>query len=95
MNLEALARETPIAELPKLAGMLAEAQAIILSRLTAPTVAAVEPDRLLSAEEASRLCGLDVKSLKRRRDLPFRRIVGPRTVRYSLKAIRAWQKRAS
>jgi len=48
VNLDTLARGTLVAELPKLAGLLAEAQAIILSRLTTPTVAAVAPDEWLT-----------------------------------------------
>ncbi len=100
MNFTELARETPVADLPKLAGLLAEAQAIVLARIvtekTGATVAPVsEPDRLLTADEAAPICGLTVKQLRRRRDLPFRRKISGRTVRYSLKAIRSWQRRSA
>jgi predicted DNA-binding transcriptional regulator AlpA len=97
VNLETLARETPLADLPKLAGALAEAQAIILARLvtekngaTVAPVSEPEPDRLLNADEASVLCGLTVKQLVRNRTLPFRRKLSGRTIRFSLKGIERW-----
>ena len=46
-----------------------------------------EPDEWISAELAAPRLGLTVTQLKRRRDLPFRKKHGPRTVRYSTRGI--------
>jgi len=83
--------------LPRILGELARLTALATLRLTTPTVAVVEPeaDRLLTADEASVRCGLDVKALKRRRDLPFRRVIGARTIRFSARGIERWLKRTA
>jgi len=84
-------------DLPSILGELARLTAIATLRLTAPTVAAVEPepDRLLTAEQAALLCGLSVEALKRRRDLPFRRKLGPKTIRFSARGIERHLKRSA
>ncbi len=83
------------AELPSIIGDLARLSALALARIVTPTTPAVEQaDRLLTAEEAAPICGLTVEQLRRRRDLPFRRHVGIRTVRYSAQGIAKWLKRS-
>ena len=88
-----LARETPAEALPELIGQLAQAHALALSRLVTPAHTnkiESEPERLLSAEEAAPLVGMTPAELVRRRNLPFRRSLGRRTVRYSARGIERW-----
>jgi predicted DNA-binding transcriptional regulator AlpA len=76
---------TPIGELPKLIGQLAELTASAQARLYAHP-SDVPADRLLTAEEAAGLLGLTTGGV-RRGEWPFRVQVGPSTVRYSAAGI--------
>lgn len=85
-----------VTDLPALIGRLAQLHALALARLLHPAEPApvVESDRLLSAEEASALCGLTPHQLKSRR-LPFKRRIGHRTIRFSERGLRVWLRRQS
>ena len=81
-------------ELPVALGVLAEAQARILGRLSGPSnVLAAnggsparppESDRLLTVQEAAKRLGVEVRWLYRHhRDFAFTRKLGRRTLRFS------------
>jgi len=98
VNLADTARETPIADLPKLAGLLAEGLAIVLARIVTEketadsAVSFSEPDRLLTAEEAAARLGLTTAQLARKRGLPFRKKISERVVRYSARGLERFLK---
>jgi hypothetical protein len=51
-------------------------------------------DRLLTAEEAAPIAGLTVRQLKAR-ELPFKRKLGHRTIRFSARGLARWLERPS
>ncbi len=53
-----------------------------------------EPDRLLTPEEAADLLGLSVEQLRRRRDIP-RKKIGHRTVHYPLSGLKRYMARGA
>jgi len=82
------------AELPNVVGALGKLQALatlrLMSTVTAPSPVADEGDKLLGVEAASKLLGLSPAQLARRRNLPFRRVLGRKTIRYSSAGIARW-----
>ena len=80
--------------LPDVIGHLARLQALATLRLaSSASVSAVVPDdgdKLLDVEAASKLLGLSPAQLARRRNLPFRRVLGRKTIRYSSAGIARW-----
>jgi predicted DNA-binding transcriptional regulator AlpA len=65
------ASNTPVQQLPRLAGRLAEANAVVLSRLQSPTPA-LQADELIDIKTASARLGLSTAYLYRHSDqLPF------------------------
>jgi excisionase family DNA binding protein len=88
-----LAREVPSESLPALLGRLAEAEAIVRVRLTAPAVEApAEEDRLVDMPEVAKVLAIPVehaRELGRRGEIPTVR-VGERYVRVRLSSLRDW-----
>jgi excisionase family DNA binding protein len=89
-----LANEAPPSELPALLGVLAQAQAVALARLTQPhPVVASPPDENVSVEEAARRLGVSDRWLYKNADhLPFVRRIG-RRVLCSARALSEWNGR--
>ncbi len=88
-------RSAPVDELPRLAGILAEAQARLALRLAAPTFSGIgrpeEPERLLTLPEVAEILGVPedrAYDLARRRELPVVTIGRYKRVRAS--ALRAY-----
>jgi homoserine acetyltransferase len=95
-DLDAVVQNAAREALPGLIGRLAQQHALALARLVQPVVPPpVESDRMFSAEEAATLTGLTVRQLKSRRQLPFRRKVGHRTLLFSKHGVERWVRGAS
>ena len=80
------------AELPAIVAELARLQNLAVERVLAPDPPEPE-DRLLTVEQAAVRLGMTPVALIRRRDLPFRRMVGSRTVRFSERGIEKFLRR--
>ena len=84
----------PAAEIPAMLAQLAAYQAQLAARLMAtpgPEPAVDEPDKLLTAAEASQVLRRSRKWLSRNRTrLPFARRMGPRSWTYSEQGLRRW-----
>jgi len=90
----ALARETPQPNLPRVLGMLAEAQAEALARLRSPQPngAPADEERLVDMPEVAKVLGIPeehARELGRRGEIPTVR-VGERYVRVRLSSLRQW-----
>jgi len=90
----ALARETPQPNLPRLLGMLAEAQAEALARLRQPESNGppADEERLADMPEVAKVLGIPeehARELGRRGEIPTVR-VGERYVRVRLSSLRQW-----
>ena len=90
----ALARETPQPNLPRVLGMLAEAQAEALARLRPPQPngALADEERLVDMPEVAKVLGIPeehARELGRRGEIPTVR-VGERYVRVRLSSLRRW-----
>jgi len=101
VNLEQIARETPIADLPKLAGLLAEAQAIVLARIVTEKTGASgapvsEPDEWITAADVAVLLKVAPDAVRRMAALrPYRSTaLGPKTIRYRKAGVLRLLKRA-
>lgn len=91
MDLLRLAQDTPPDELPQLVGVLAQAQALALARLTSGRTST--PSRNLSASEAAERLGVSVSWLhKNARGLPFALRIGRRLV-FDASGLERWAKR--
>ena len=96
-DLARMAAEAPSAELPALVGLLAQAQAVALARLTTPSAERHNPtdDRLLTMPEVARRLGINesqAREMGRRHELPTI-IVGERHVRVRASALEEWIRR--
>jgi len=91
-------RDAAPAELPGIIGDLAKLHALALARLvTTPQHVATQSteDVLLSAEDAAKRLGLTPTQLLRKRGLPFRRKLAPKTIRFSARGIERYLKRSA
>ena len=97
-NTDAVA-QIPTMSIPGLLCRLATIQHLLASRLLATTsemhmgatTATVEPDRLLTAEQAAPLLSVTVKWLYRHaRQLPFTRRLSRKTLRFSAAGLNKW-----
>jgi hypothetical protein len=100
-DLIALARQTPIEELPSLLGSLAEAEAMVRLRLNTVTAPATfvsgngyetGPERLLTPTEAASIVGAVSSKwiLRHTKGLRFRRDLSRKVVRFEDAGLRRW-----
>jgi predicted DNA-binding transcriptional regulator AlpA len=88
--------EVPAAELPAIVLRLAALQSAVAARLTAeatsaPAASEQAPEKLLDVRQAAERVGMSADWLYRHKDkLPFTRLVGTRTVRFSDAGITRW-----
>jgi len=90
-DLEALVAEADQADLPRLIGQLAQAQAAATARLVAPAPARTDEDRLVDMDEVARLLDVPVtqaRELGRRGELPVVKV--GRYVRVRAGALAEW-----
>jgi excisionase family DNA binding protein len=97
-DLRAIVANAAPEALPALIGLLAEAQAAALARLTTPAPTNgnghAESDKNISTKEAARRLGVSEDWLYRQKKLPFRRQIG-RRVLFSARDLERWNRSRS
>jgi len=96
--LESIARTFATDRLPDLLADLARAQAIVLTRLITPiqTTKNEEADQLLTASEAATFLNWTPVAVRRSAKLrPYRKVLGPRSIRWSRDGLIRFMNRAA